>query len=126
MISNYGIQRDPENYPNPDKFDPSRFSPEEKAKRPAVDFLSYGLGPRDCIGLTIAFNYKSFIEYLFLVLAKEFGYLISAMGLAALIAKFDFKVIHPKSPDFCLDSKSYLIYPEGGIHLNVKRRVFVN
>lgn len=50
MISAYGVQRDPDIYPNPDKFDPSRFSDEEKAKRPAGDFLAFGLGPRGCIG----------------------------------------------------------------------------
>lgn len=51
MISVRGVHRDPERYPNPDKFDPSRFTPEEIAKRPKIDFLAYGAGFRGCFGM---------------------------------------------------------------------------
>jgi len=53
MISTLGIQHDPEYYPDPLKFDPERFSDEEKAKRNAYVYMPFGDGPRNCIGLRL-------------------------------------------------------------------------
>lgn len=43
-IPTHAIQHDPENYPNPDKFDPDRFTAEEVRKRNPLLFLSFGDG----------------------------------------------------------------------------------
>lgn len=51
VVSVTGIHRDPDIYPEPEKFDPERFSPEEMTKREACAFLPFGEGPRNCIGL---------------------------------------------------------------------------
>lgn len=45
-----GIHRDERYYPNPTKFDPDRFSDENKANINAQAFLPFGSGPRNCIG----------------------------------------------------------------------------
>lgn len=50
QIPTQSIQRDPDYYPNPDKFDPERFSEEAKAQRNPLTFLAFGEGPRNCIG----------------------------------------------------------------------------
>lgn len=50
VISAQGVHYDPKIYPNPEIFDPSRFTEEEKSKRHPADFLGFGLGPRNCNG----------------------------------------------------------------------------
>lgn len=54
IVSSLGIQRDPEYYPDPDKFDPRRFSDENKQTRPAGSFLPFGESSRTCIGQQFA------------------------------------------------------------------------
>nr|WDY85985.1 cytochrome P450 9Z213 [Pagiophloeus tsushimanus] len=49
-----GIHRDPEFYPNPYKFDPERFSDENKDNIRPYTYLPFGSGPRNCIGSRFA------------------------------------------------------------------------
>ncbi|XP_068081668.1 cytochrome P450 4c3 [Anabrus simplex] len=44
------LQRDPQLYPDPNKFDPDRFSLEAMQSRPPYCFLPFSAGPRGCIG----------------------------------------------------------------------------
>jgi cytochrome P450 family 6 len=45
-----GLHHDPMYYPDPERFDPERFSDKEKKKRPQYSYLPFGEGPRICIG----------------------------------------------------------------------------
>ncbi|XP_050101183.1 cytochrome P450 4d2-like [Anopheles aquasalis] len=50
LVPIYVIHRNPEIYPNPNQFDPSRFSEEAESKRGPFDYLPFSIGARNCIG----------------------------------------------------------------------------
>lgn len=53
-MSTYSIHRDEEHYPNPEKFDPDRFLPENLSQRPAYAFIPFAAGRRNCLGQRFA------------------------------------------------------------------------
>ena len=51
----YALHHDPDIYPNPEKFDPERFSDANKKTRDnSAAFIPFGAGPRSCIGMRFA------------------------------------------------------------------------
>ena len=54
FFSQYILQRSEEYYPDPLRFDPERFTPEQKAARPRFAYFPFGGGGRQCIGEAFA------------------------------------------------------------------------
>uniref|UniRef100_A0A1S4JSZ5 Uncharacterized protein n=2 Tax=Culex quinquefasciatus TaxID=7176 RepID=A0A1S4JSZ5_CULQU len=50
----HGIHLDPKYFPEPEKFDPERFSDENKQNIVSGTYLPFGVGPRNCIGSRFA------------------------------------------------------------------------
>ncbi|CAD7079482.1 unnamed protein product [Hermetia illucens] len=101
-IPSFSIQHDPEIYPDPEKFDPDRFTPENVKLRHSVSFLSFGDGPRNCIGL-------------------RFGKMQSRIGLITLLKNYRFH-LSSKSPNpLVFSKKSFILAPQGGMHLDIEK-----
>jgi len=50
LISPYAVHRQPEYFPEPELFDPDRFSDANQASLPRYAYIPFGGGPRICIG----------------------------------------------------------------------------
>jgi cytochrome P450 len=50
----YAMHRHALRWPDPDVFDPTRFTPEREAQIPRYQYLPFGAGPRICIGMAFA------------------------------------------------------------------------
>ena len=54
LVSPYLAHRHPGFWPNPEGFDPERFTPANEAARPRYAYFPFGGGPRQCIGNAFA------------------------------------------------------------------------
>ncbi|XP_017126250.1 probable cytochrome P450 6a14 [Drosophila elegans] len=101
LIPVHNIHHDPEIYPEPEKFDPSRFDPEEVKSRHPMAYLPFGDGPRNCIGL-------------------RFGKVQAKVGLVSLLRSFQFSVSKRTEVPLILSKKSFLLATENGLFLKVE------
>ena len=54
IVSQYVTHRLARFWPDPERFDPLRFTPEQKQSRPRLAYFPFGAGPRVCIGESFA------------------------------------------------------------------------
>ena len=56
IVPSYAIHHCPDYYPDPEKFDPNRFMPENKHLLVPNTYMPFGQGPRNCIGMRFAYQ----------------------------------------------------------------------
>ncbi|KAF5286960.1 hypothetical protein FQR65_LT12419 [Abscondita terminalis] len=95
----YAVHHDPEYYPEPEKFDPERFSEEAVSNRPAFAYMPFGAGPRVCTGLRM-------------------GLLQTKVGLVTLLKSFQFSVNARTVEPLEFQSKNFALKSKDGIWLD--------
>nr|AAT72405.1 cytochrome P450 [Culex pipiens pallens] len=103
VIPVLGLHRDPDHYPEPDRFIPERFSNfEDISTKP---YLPFGAGPRNCIGLRL-------------------GKLQTKAGLVMMLSKFNVRLADETyaSKELALDARSVVLMPVGGIKVSISER----
>ena len=95
-ISPFATHRNPHLWPDPDRFDPERFHPDQAAKRHRFAFLPFGGGPRICIGMHFAIAEAQII---IATLAQSFsvktlpGHVVEPVATLTLRAKNGIQVV---------------------------------
>ncbi|XP_014214659.1 probable cytochrome P450 6a13 [Copidosoma floridanum] len=94
----YGIHHDPNNYADPETFNPERFDEENINERHPSCFLPFGDGPRNCIGARFA-NYQT------------------KVGLATILKNYKVDVCNKTSIPYVINPRAFLLAPKDGIVL---------
>ena len=93
---------DEKQFPDPDRFDPERFSKDAVRKRPSLAFVPFGIGQRQCPG------YK-FARFEFLAIATVF------------CRKFEFDLAF-ENDLYVKQAFGFVTKPETEIWLKIKKR----
>lgn len=98
-IPSYSIMRDPEHYPNPEVFDPDRFSAENGGLKSYKDkgvYLPFGDGPRICLGM-------------------RFGILQVKIAIVEILRNFDLKASPKSNLKHVYDPANFLLPSLNGV-----------
>uniref|UniRef100_A0A1L8EGW7 Putative cytochrome p450 6g2 n=1 Tax=Haematobia irritans TaxID=7368 RepID=A0A1L8EGW7_HAEIR len=96
------IQRDEKYFPDPDRFEPDRFNPENKLYNNLMALMPFGIGPHNCIG-------------------ERFGLLQAKVGLINFLRNHYVTPCKQTPVEMKLSPKAIIIQSEDGIYLNLNR-----
>lgn len=98
----FSIHRDPSIYPDPEKFDPERFSDEAVKSRHPMHYIPFGDGPRNCIG-------------------ARFAVYQTKIGLITIVRNFKCDVCEKTEIPFEFDPIAFVMCPKNGLYLKITR-----
>lgn len=103
-IPMHQIHYDPDHYAEPEKFNPERFDPENgglKAFKDKGVYLSFGDGPRICLGM-------------------RFAHMQSKSAVAAILQNFEISVNGKTAKKLVIEPKEFMNIKVGGLWLDFK------
>ncbi|XP_067007540.2 cytochrome P450 6k1 [Anabrus simplex] len=98
----HGLQKDPQYYPNPERFDPERFSEEGKKSRVPFTYMPFGEGPHSCIGM-------------------RFGLMSAKTGVMHILTKFVVEASEDTPIPLPMSTRGVVMTPKGGIPLRFRK-----
>jgi cytochrome P450 len=100
LISQFVTHRDPRYFPDPLRFDPSRFTPEAKSRRTKFTYFPFGAGVRQCIG-------------------ESFAWMEGVLLLVTLAQKWKLSLV----PGHCVEPQPLItLRPKYGMLMHVEER----
>ena len=100
IMSQYIVHRDERFFPEPDRFDPDRWSPEAVAQRPKFSYFPFGGGNRVCIG-------------------EQFAWMEGMLLIAALAQKWRMRLV----PDHRVEVQPLItLRPKYGMRMTLEKR----
>ncbi len=100
VMSQWIMHRDPRYFPDPESFDPGRWSPERAQKLPRFAYFPFGGGPRQCIG-------------------NSFAMMEAILLLATIAQRFSLRAV---SSEPIVPVPSFTLRPKSGIQMKVEAR----
>jgi cytochrome P450 len=100
LLSQWVVHRDGHYYPDPLRFDPGRWTPDQVAARPKMSYFPFGAGSRVCIG-------------------EPFAWMEGTLLLATIAQKWDMRL----EPGFPVELLAQItLRPKHGMRMTLKRR----
>lgn len=103
LVPIFAIQRDPRHFPNPDLFDPERFSPENKDEIKPYTYMPFGVGPRVCLG-------------------ARYSSLVAKVLFCHILTRFELVCVEKTQNPLQLDRTKFYLTAEKGFWLGLKKR----
>lgn len=124
------LHRDPKYFPEPDKYDPDRFSDENKHLIQQGSYLPFGIGPRNCIGkyinshlnLLAKCSILKIVFFFFELIGSRFALMDAKALIYYLVLNFEIHAYKKTQIPLKMMKQPFAWFPEKGIHLELKPR----